>query len=92
MPIPNNYSMLLPALIRSTFGSLFGFDHRLKTLETDFSEFKQTNHFAEAVSSIPGIVDAYLTNKMHEAIKIAVQLQSKTLRDEVSTKLKCRLP
>ncbi|GJR43580.1 hypothetical protein Tco_1311683 [Tanacetum coccineum] len=25
------------------FGSLFGFDHRLKTLESDFSEFKQTN-------------------------------------------------
>ncbi|GJR37992.1 hypothetical protein Tco_1213676 [Tanacetum coccineum] len=25
------------------FGSLFGFDHRLKTLETDFSELKQTN-------------------------------------------------
>ncbi|GJW26159.1 hypothetical protein Tco_0039970, partial [Tanacetum coccineum] len=24
------------------FGSLFGFDHRLNTLETDFSEFKQT--------------------------------------------------
>ncbi|GJS17444.1 hypothetical protein Tco_0411916 [Tanacetum coccineum] len=64
------------------FGSLFGFDHRLKTLETDFSEFKQTNHFAEAVSSIPGIVDAYLANKMHEAVKTAVQLQSKRLRDE----------
>ncbi|GKB68158.1 hypothetical protein Tco_0929570 [Tanacetum coccineum] len=51
------------------FGSLFGFDHRLKTLETDFSEFKQTNHFAEAVYSIPDIVDAYLANKMHEAVK-----------------------
>ncbi|GKA34767.1 hypothetical protein Tco_0721196 [Tanacetum coccineum] len=25
------------------FGSIFGFDHRLKTLETDFSEFKQMN-------------------------------------------------
>ncbi|GKE80348.1 hypothetical protein Tco_1550348, partial [Tanacetum coccineum] len=25
------------------FRSLFGFDHRLKTLETNFSEFKQTN-------------------------------------------------
>ncbi|GJZ37292.1 hypothetical protein Tco_0583483 [Tanacetum coccineum] len=25
------------------FGSLFGFDHRLKTLENEFSEFKQTN-------------------------------------------------
>ncbi|GJW68461.1 hypothetical protein Tco_0122885 [Tanacetum coccineum] len=58
------------------FDSLFGFDHRFKTLETNFSEFKKTNQFAEAVSSIPGIVDAYLTNKMNDAVKIAVQLQS----------------
>ncbi|GJS52582.1 hypothetical protein Tco_0625944 [Tanacetum coccineum] len=64
------------------FGSLFGFDHRLKTLETDFSEFKQTNQFAKAVSFIPGIVDAYFANKMHEAVKTAVQLQSERLRDE----------
>ncbi|GKE42559.1 hypothetical protein Tco_1469843 [Tanacetum coccineum] len=64
------------------FGSLFGFDHRLKSLETDFFEFKQTNQFAEAVSSIPGIVDAYLANKMHEAVGTAAQLQSKKLRDE----------
>ncbi|GJU29381.1 hypothetical protein Tco_1172970 [Tanacetum coccineum] len=64
------------------FGSLFGFDHRLKNLETDFSEFKQTNQFAEAVSSIPGIVDAYLANKMHEAVKTVVQLQSERLKDE----------
>ncbi|GJZ52830.1 hypothetical protein Tco_0607715, partial [Tanacetum coccineum] len=64
------------------FSSLFGFDHRLKTLETDFSEFKQTNQFAKAVSSIPNIVDAYLTNKMNEAVKTAIQLQSNKLRDE----------
>ncbi|GKC34055.1 hypothetical protein Tco_1046439, partial [Tanacetum coccineum] len=64
------------------FGSLFGFDYRLKTLETDFYEFKQTNQFAEAVSSIPGIVDVYLANKMKEAVKIAVQLQSNRLIDE----------
>ncbi|GJT10330.1 hypothetical protein Tco_0857372 [Tanacetum coccineum] len=64
------------------FGSLFGFDHRLKTLENNFSEFNQTNQFAAAVSSIPGIVDAYLANKMHEAVKTAVQLQSERLRDE----------
>ncbi|GKD50887.1 hypothetical protein Tco_1279863, partial [Tanacetum coccineum] len=51
------------------FGSLFGFDHRLKTLEIDFSELKQTNQFATVVSLIPDIVDAYLANKMHEAIK-----------------------
>ncbi|GKE00625.1 hypothetical protein Tco_1388608, partial [Tanacetum coccineum] len=43
------------------FGSLFTLDHRLKTLETNFSEFNQTNQFAESVSSFPSIVDAYLT-------------------------------
>ncbi|GKB25298.1 retrovirus-related pol polyprotein from transposon TNT 1-94 [Tanacetum coccineum] len=68
------------------FGSLFGFDHRLKTLETDFSEFKQMNQFAKVVSSIPGIVDAYLANKMNEAIKKAIQLQSNRLRDEAQAK------
>ncbi|GJT79911.1 hypothetical protein Tco_1054253 [Tanacetum coccineum] len=51
------------------FGSLFEFDHRLKTLETSFSEFNQTNQFAKAVSSILGIVDTYLANKMYEAVK-----------------------
>ncbi|GKA06302.1 retrovirus-related pol polyprotein from transposon TNT 1-94 [Tanacetum coccineum] len=68
------------------FSSLFGFDHRLKTLETDFSKFKQTNQFAEAISSIPDIVDAYLANKMHEAVKTAVQLQSDKLIDEALAK------
>ncbi|GJU63844.1 hypothetical protein Tco_1245679 [Tanacetum coccineum] len=64
------------------FGSLFGFDHRLKTLENDFSEFKQTNQFAAAISSILRIVDTYLANKMSEAVKTTVQLQSDRLRDE----------
>ncbi|GJT12954.1 hypothetical protein Tco_0859996 [Tanacetum coccineum] len=40
-----------------TFGSLFKFEDKVKDLEDDFLEFKQTNLFAEAVSSIPGIVD-----------------------------------
>ncbi|GJX07915.1 hypothetical protein Tco_0195847 [Tanacetum coccineum] len=35
-----------------------------------------------SVSTIPGIVDAYLANKMHEAVKTVVQLQSERLRDE----------
>ncbi|GJY75859.1 hypothetical protein Tco_0480975 [Tanacetum coccineum] len=68
------------------FGSLFGFDHRLKTLETDFLEFKQKNQFAATVSLIPCIVDAYLANKMHEAIKTAVQLKSDRLKDEAHAK------
>nr|GEV78917.1 uncharacterized mitochondrial protein AtMg00810-like [Tanacetum cinerariifolium] len=41
-----------------------------------------TNQFAEAVSLIPGIVDTFLANKMNEAIKTAVQLQSGKLKDE----------
>ncbi|GJV64282.1 hypothetical protein Tco_1475110 [Tanacetum coccineum] len=40
----------------------------------DFSKFKQTNLFAKAISSIPGIVDKYLANQMNEAVKAAVQL------------------
>ncbi|GJX80214.1 hypothetical protein Tco_0328363 [Tanacetum coccineum] len=35
-----------------------------------------------AVSSILGIVDAYLANKMHESVKTSVQLQSNRPRDE----------
>ncbi|GKE29126.1 hypothetical protein Tco_1444510 [Tanacetum coccineum] len=60
--------------------------HLLKALEIDFSEFKQTNQFAAAVSLIPDIVDAYLANKMHEAVKTAVQLQSDRLIDEAQAK------
>ncbi|GKA97002.1 hypothetical protein Tco_0824896 [Tanacetum coccineum] len=58
------------------------FEDRVKALEDDFSEFKQINQFAKAVSSIPGIVDTYLANKMNEAVKAAVQLQSDKLREE----------
>ncbi|GJV50246.1 hypothetical protein Tco_1440458 [Tanacetum coccineum] len=57
-----------------TFGSLFKFEDRVKALEDDFLEFKQTNLYAEAVSLIPGIVDKYLANQMNKAIKAVVQL------------------
>ncbi|GJU07371.1 hypothetical protein Tco_1123801 [Tanacetum coccineum] len=81
--------VLTPATVLSSslqdlpnFGSLFGFDHRLKALEDNFSEFKQRNQFAEVVSSIPCIVDQYLENKMNDTVKTAVQLQSERLREE----------
>nr|GEU66771.1 retrovirus-related Pol polyprotein from transposon TNT 1-94 [Tanacetum cinerariifolium] len=54
------------------FGSLFGFDHRLNTLEANFSEFMQTNQFAKAVSSIPGIIQRYMDQQMNEVVKVAV--------------------
>ncbi|GJR85101.1 hypothetical protein Tco_0209112 [Tanacetum coccineum] len=67
------------------FASLFGFDNRLKTLEDNFSEFKQTNQYAEALSSIPGIVDQYLANKLKEAVDVAVQLKYDRIREETHT-------
>nr|GEZ05118.1 hypothetical protein [Tanacetum cinerariifolium] len=44
------------------------------------------SQFAEAVSSIPGIVDTYIDHQMNEAIKVAVQLQSDRIRDEAQAK------
>ncbi|GKG43504.1 hypothetical protein Tco_0480188, partial [Tanacetum coccineum] len=35
-------------------------DDNLEGREDVFSEFKQTNQYAEALSSIPGIIDQYL--------------------------------
>nr|GFD40580.1 hypothetical protein [Tanacetum cinerariifolium] len=36
-----------------TFNSAFRFDERLRSLETTFSEYRQTNPFVDAVSAIP---------------------------------------
>ncbi|GJY44263.1 hypothetical protein Tco_0432476 [Tanacetum coccineum] len=64
------------------FASLFGFDQRVTALESELSMLKQSNPFAEAISSIPGIVDKYLATKMKEAVDVAVQLKSDKLREE----------
>nr|GEW24647.1 hypothetical protein [Tanacetum cinerariifolium] len=73
-------STLLQDLLN--FGSLFGFDHRLKTLEANLSKFVKTNQFAGAVSSISEIVHRYMDQRMNEAVNVAVQIQSDRLRDE----------
>nr|GEU49164.1 hypothetical protein [Tanacetum cinerariifolium] len=75
-PLTTALSTLLKDL--PNFGSLFGFDHRLKTLEANFFEFVQTNQFAEVVSSILGIVQRYMDQRINEAVKVKVQV-SKTL-------------
>nr|GEW72425.1 hypothetical protein [Tanacetum cinerariifolium] len=80
---------ILPTTVPSTiiqnlpnFGSLFRFDDRLRSLEENFFEFRQTNQFAGAVSSIPRIVNHYIDQRMNEAVKVVVQIQSDRLRDE----------
>nr|GEZ33130.1 hypothetical protein [Tanacetum cinerariifolium] len=81
LPLTTASSTLLQDL--PNFGSLFGFDNRLKTLEANFSEFMQTNQFARAVSAIPEIVQRYMDQGMNEAVKVAVQIPSDRLHDEV---------
>nr|GEV60849.1 hypothetical protein [Tanacetum cinerariifolium] len=80
---------IFPTTVSSTiiqnlpnFGSLFRFDDRLRSLEENFSEFRQTNQFAGAVSSIPGIVNHYIDQQMNEAVRVAIQIQSKVAVNE----------
>ncbi|GKA14744.1 hypothetical protein Tco_0694390, partial [Tanacetum coccineum] len=54
------------------FASLFGFERRVSSLESDLSELKQTNQFAEALSSILGIADKYLETKVKDTVDVAV--------------------
>ncbi|GJT27843.1 hypothetical protein Tco_0908118, partial [Tanacetum coccineum] len=54
----------------------------VSALESDVSSLKNSNPFAEAVSSIPGIVDAYLGSKLKETVDMDVQLKSDKLREE----------
>nr|GFB49498.1 hypothetical protein [Tanacetum cinerariifolium] len=74
--IPSEVLQNLP-----TFDSVFRFEDRLKSLEVNFSEFIQTNQFAEAVSNISGIVHQYMTQQMTKAVREAVQIQTDRLRD-----------
>nr|GEX03873.1 hypothetical protein [Tanacetum cinerariifolium] len=62
-----------------TFASVFRFDDILKSLEANFSEYRQTNSFAEVVSAILGIVYQYMNQQMTEAVRVAVQIQTDRL-------------
>nr|GEY87171.1 hypothetical protein [Tanacetum cinerariifolium] len=75
-PIPSEVLQNLP-----TFDSVFRFNERLKSLEASFFEYRQTNPFAEAISNIPGIVHQYMNLQMHEAVRVAVQIQADRLHD-----------
>nr|GFB51223.1 hypothetical protein [Tanacetum cinerariifolium] len=81
---------ILPTIIRSTilenlptFNSVFRFDERLRSLETTFSEYRQTNPFVDAVSVIPEN-DEFLRNIDENMKKIIKgQLKSK-VKEQVS--------
>nr|GFB45341.1 hypothetical protein [Tanacetum cinerariifolium] len=82
-PIP---PPIIPSIILEnlpTFNSAFRFDERLRSLETSFSEYRQTNPFVDAVSAILGIVHQYMTQQMTKAVREAVQIQTDRLQDSL---------
>nr|GFB62986.1 hypothetical protein [Tanacetum cinerariifolium] len=81
IPPPTIPSIILENL--PTFNSAFRFEERLRLLETCFSEYRQTNQFADAVSAILGIVHQYMDQQMMEAVREAVQIQTDRLQDSL---------
>nr|GFA40796.1 hypothetical protein [Tanacetum cinerariifolium] len=68
-----------PSTIATITTSTFHFEERLRSLETSFSEYRQTNPFADAVSAIPEN-DEFLRNideNMKKIIKGQVKNQVK---------------
>nr|GFC67625.1 hypothetical protein [Tanacetum cinerariifolium] len=81
IPPPTIPSMILNN--RPTFNSAFRFEERFRSLEISFSEYRQTNPFADAVSAILGIVQQFMTQQMTEAVRKAVQIQTDRLQDSL---------
>nr|GEV48776.1 retrovirus-related Pol polyprotein from transposon TNT 1-94 [Tanacetum cinerariifolium] len=75
-------SQFMTSMLNPTLDVALGFDNKLRTLEAKFSEFMQINQFTGAVYAILRIVQRYMDQRMNEAVKVAVQIQSDHLRDE----------
>nr|GEY76278.1 hypothetical protein [Tanacetum cinerariifolium] len=78
IPPPTIPSIILENL--PTFNSAFRFEERLRSLETSFSEHRQTNQFVDAVSAIPDIVhhDVGVESIFTTASSSIVSLQTPT--------------
>ncbi|GJT75951.1 hypothetical protein Tco_1042676 [Tanacetum coccineum] len=64
------------------FSSVFKFNDRVTNLEKDLSEIKQVGQYAQALSSIPAIVDRYIDNKHRESIQKAIVAHNLDCREE----------
>nr|GFC50888.1 hypothetical protein [Tanacetum cinerariifolium] len=74
-------SIILENLL--TFNSAFRFDERLRSLETTFSEYRQTNPFVDAVSAIPEN-DEFLRNIDENMKKIIKEQVKSQVKEQVS--------
>ncbi|GJT46236.1 hypothetical protein Tco_0954951 [Tanacetum coccineum] len=79
-PTTSETTTLLLALL--DFVSVFKFNERVFNLEKDVSKIKQVDHYAQALSSIPAIVDHYMDNKLGEWINKAILANNLDCRRE----------
>ncbi|GJY38269.1 hypothetical protein Tco_0424633 [Tanacetum coccineum] len=70
-PTTSEVTTSFPAL--PDFLSVFRFNDRVTNLERDLSEMKKVDQYAQAISSIPTIVDRYIAKKQGEAIQKAIK-------------------
>ncbi|GJX25107.1 retrovirus-related pol polyprotein from transposon TNT 1-94 [Tanacetum coccineum] len=68
--------------ITSVFATTIPPPPPVTNLEKDLSEIKQVDQYAQALSSIPAIVDRYMDNKLREAINKAIQAYNFDCREE----------
>nr|GEV73653.1 hypothetical protein [Tanacetum cinerariifolium] len=69
------------------FGSLFGFDHRLKTLEAKFFEFMQTNQFVRASDRLRDEAQA----ENDEFLKTINENMQKIIKEQVKEQVKVQV-
>ncbi|GKA07209.1 hypothetical protein Tco_0686433 [Tanacetum coccineum] len=79
-PTTSEATTSFPSLL--DFSSVFKFNDRVTNLEKDLSEIKQVDQYAQALSSIPAILDCYINNKLGEAINKAIQAHNLDCRQE----------
>nr|GEU72347.1 hypothetical protein [Tanacetum cinerariifolium] len=70
------------------FAFIFKFNKRVTDLEKNLSEIKQIDQYAQALSSIPAIVDRYMDNKLGEAINKVIQAHNFDCIEEVQDEKK----
>ncbi|GJY11895.1 hypothetical protein Tco_0381204 [Tanacetum coccineum] len=79
-PITSKATTSFPSLLDFSF--VFKFNDRVTNLEKDLLEIKQVDQYAQALSTIPAIVDRYIDNKLGEAIYNAIQAHNLYCKQE----------
>nr|GEW55692.1 copia protein [Tanacetum cinerariifolium] len=81
-PTPTTFEATTSFTSLLDFVYVFKFNERVTNLEKDLSEIKKVDQYAQALSSIPTIVDHYMYNKLRDAINKAIQTHNFDCREE----------